>query len=148
VRHEPGFAAVPKPAKSSYKAQAPKAGLTVPNGTKVTVTTSNATLTTIATISVPTNLELFQVFYLTFGNRTDVDGDSVTYKRRISVKRNGAALTSVLADGDVDLPGLTGVSTTWVVQATASGTNILLQVQGAVGKTISWTTYYSTGEGL
>ncbi len=102
------------------------------------VQTTDATLTTFKTYAVPVDKKQYDLVVKLSATRTDVAGDANAFMRRIIVLRNGAGLTTMRADGPLDGPWPVGTSSTWAVTLVPSGDNILLKVQGAVGKTIKW----------
>jgi hypothetical protein len=100
--------------------------------------TTDATLTTFKTYAVDTDHKQFRLVVEVSATRTDTAGDANAFMRKIVVLRAGAALTTMRADGDIDGPWPVGTSSTWTVTLVPSGDNVLLKVQGAVGKTIKW----------
>lgn len=102
------------------------------------ITTTNATATTILTIAIPTNttygFEATMVGRRT-GGSAGAAGDDL-YKLQVGILRNiaGTVTTNQSSLGSTGA----GVAAGWLTPVTVSGTNVLLQVQGAVNYNISW----------
>lgn len=107
--------------------------------TPASVSTSDATVTTIATIATSSNE--FGVIEVTLvGHRTTSDGHGITGKkivryRNIAGTITVGSITSLLTD---ELTGLT--TATWTI--TSSGSNILIRVTGEAATNIDWSIKY------
>jgi hypothetical protein len=103
----------------------------VPVLTVDTVTTTNATATTISTISTSSN-KAYIVETHFIGRRTDASNEAVGYVLRTVFRNDAGTLTKLGEDymyaGDKK----------WLVDASVSGTNINVTVQGEASKTIDW----------
>ncbi len=99
------------------------------------IVTSNATATTIFTFALATNRKM-RVTAWVIGTRTDVNpGDNGAYIRDAMFRDSGGTIAQVGAT--------TAVSTiesnaAWDCTITFSGTNVLVQVTGVAGQTITW----------
>ncbi len=97
-----------------------------------TTTTTNATITTIATIG--TSSDTTTVLEVTIGGRrTDSGSESGAYVLK-SLFRNNAGVLTKVADDRLALEDVLA----WEGDASVSGTNIIVTVQGEAAKTINW----------
>jgi len=103
------------------------------------LTTTNNSLTTIATIPVLDNsVILLEVSYVAF--RTDTSGDRAGYKREAVIYRESAG--SATFQGNINT-GLTRESTAqYNATMVVSGDNVLIQVAGQTGHTLNWKVFY------
>jgi hypothetical protein len=120
-------------------------GSTGPTGSNSTInntiTTTDNTLTTISTI--PTSSDnVYGLNIQTEARRTDSGSEGAVYFVRAGYKNISGVLTQLGID-DATTFNDAG-SATWINATTSSGTDILIQVQGEIGKTIEWKTTYST----
>lgn len=102
------------------------------------VLTTDATLTTIATLAIPVSSQVF-ANYTIIGNRTGgvsgTDGDGAIYERTFRAKRasaGGASVSKYQTDFTSEDQG--GFDTS----SSASGNNVLTQVKGATDNNMSW----------
>jgi hypothetical protein len=106
------------------------------------VTTTDATVTTIATIPIPSSTTLL-IQALVTGRRTGgsagATDDAATYEFSASYKNLGGVATE-LGESNIfsaeDQP-------TWNCTLSPSGSNALLQVTGAINNTINWSVSYT-----
>ena len=105
------------------------------------VSTTDATVTTIATIAVPTDSTLY-VEATIIGRRTGgtagASGDSSIYIRTARLKNVGGTVT--LSNLQTDYT--TEDQASWNGTITVSGTNALVRVNGAANNNVSWTVNY------
>jgi len=108
-----------------------------------TVSTTDATVTTIATISTSTG-NVILVESTLVGARTGgaagASGDSATYKRLSKFVNDAGVLTD---DGDTDVH-TNEDQAGWDITLAVSGTDILIQVTGAINNNIDWAATYRT----
>jgi len=107
-----------------------------------TVTTSDATLTTIATIPLTDNTVYF-INVDIVARRTDAP-DRAVYKRYRAFYREGGGGATAL--GAMRNRFTEESDTSWTVQMNVSGNNVLIQVQGAAAKNVNWAANYSVQE--
>jgi len=104
------------------------------------VSTTNATVTTILTIVLPT---AGNVVGQAFVNARDSGGNAKSWNVNFGGKSVAGvasvlgAVASLLAVGDAG-------AATWAVSVSASSGNILLQVTGALATNIDWSAYVTT----
>lgn len=101
--------------------------------TRAQISTTDATLTTLQTHTIPTNEAIgFTVDITAFEPATGLSGhwyQSVEYKNLAGVvTKVGSVVNLARVRQDAD----------WSVTYTISGTNLLIQVTGEAGKTITW----------
>ncbi|RLI85006.1 MAG: hypothetical protein DRP01_07170 [Archaeoglobales archaeon] len=131
-----GTIARPRTPVNSYETVS-LADLTAASGfTEATVQTTDATLTTIATIPI-SDPETVQIDAMFVGIRTVTD--HAGYLRRAIVYRRGGGATLL---GVVDTPLQRETDNSWNARIVVSGNNLLLQVLGAAGQTIDWKVRY------
>ncbi len=99
-----------------------------------TVTTTDATLTTIATIPIPDDTVML-INARVVGRRTDA-ADRIMGEIRTGVFREAAGAATL--EGATDLEFVRASDNQFDMQINVSGNNALIQVQGDVGKTINW----------
>jgi hypothetical protein len=108
--------------------------IVTPGTTAGAVTTANSTATTIETIATTSNT-VYHITSRIVGRRTDINGQGAGYTLTASYINNGGTLTRLGAVDDV----MSNESvSSWGVQTTINGTNILIQVVGIASQTISW----------
>ena len=102
-----------------------------------TITTSDATNTTIATIATSTDMT-YSLDIQILSKRTDSGSESATYFIHALFRNNGGTLTKVSDDilSIEDVPQ-------WSSSVIVSGTNILVKVLGQSSKTIDWKSSYT-----
>jgi len=105
--------------------------------TTATVNTTNATVTTLATVATTTNTSMLieaKIVGVRTGGTAGSAGDSVSYIRTARVKNIAGTVTIQNLQSDYtseDQPAMNGT-------ITVSGTNILVQVQGAANNNVTW----------
>jgi hypothetical protein len=104
-------------------------------GQKQSVTTTDATLTTITTIPIPDNTVVL-IEARIVGRRTDAAGRGI-YVRRATVYREAAGAATI--EGSVDTPYSRETTGSYNAQINVSGNNALIQVRGAAAHNINWT---------
>ncbi len=110
--------------------------------TEVDVNTTDATLTTAATVATTTDKS--QVVEVVYSASEDSANDSLAGKNIRSIFNSGGTATT-MGNGSKDISSnLTG--STWAVTTAVSGANILIQVQGAAATTIDWRVLYRITE--
>jgi hypothetical protein len=101
-----------------------------------TVTTTDATATTISTIS--TNSDTTYMIEVTVAaRRTDAGSESGGYLLRVLYRNNADTLTKVAQD-KLNLEDVSA----WDIEANAIGTDVKINVTGQAGKTIEWKCTY------
>jgi hypothetical protein len=103
------------------------------------VTTTDATLTTIATIPISDNTVVL-IEGRIVGRRTDAAGRAI-YVRRATVYREAAGAATI--QGSVDSPYSRETTGGYNATIAVSGNNALIQVRGAAAHTINWTVKYT-----
>lgn len=106
------------------------------------VTTTNATVTTLATIAIPTDSSVVieaKIVGRRTGGTAGAAQDAATYVRTARVKNVASTVTLPTLQADFTSED----QTPWNGTITVSGTNALISVQGAANNTISWTVTYS-----
>jgi hypothetical protein len=104
-----------------------------------TVTTTDATPTTIATIAIPAGAPVSQFEFEFIVRGTEAaTGDCWTRIIRGTIKRFGGAAAALVGATTTENRRDAGASI-WGATATAVGTNLVVDVTGQVGKTIVWT---------
>lgn len=104
------------------------------------VATTDATVTTIATIPIPDNTTgILEVRVL--ARRTD-DVGRATYIRRAAVFREAAGSATIEGAVDSPLTRESAGNAPWNVTIAVSGNNALVQVAGQAGKTINWKSFH------
>lgn len=106
----------------------------VPAGATNTVTTTDATVTTITTIPIPDNTVVLIDAYI-LGRRTD-SADRAVYIRRAAVYREAAG--SATLQGSVDSPLTRESAGGYNATIAVSGNNAIITVKGLGGNTINW----------
>ena len=106
---------------------------------RASVTTTDATTTTIYTFSTVTNT-VYEFDIILIGIRTDVSGNTNAYRFLFKAENIGG---TIVRSGMTDSGGDTAIwqaedDASWNVQSAQSGTNVLIQVIGAAGQTINW----------
>jgi len=100
------------------------------------VTTTDDTLTTTATLALNDDT-VYQCTTRVSGRRTD-STDRAGYVRHITVFREGAGSCTVVGSAsDAHTAESDG---TWDIDPACSGNNFIVQVLGAIGKTVNWAT--------
>jgi hypothetical protein len=105
---------------------------TVDIKTENTVTTTDGTVTTLATISTSSDVT-YLVEASIVGRRTDSGSESAGYVFKTLFRNNGGTLTRVSID-KVSIED----TRQWNGDIVVSGTNILIRVTGQTSKTINW----------
>ena len=98
-----------------------------------TISTTNNTPTTIRTFATASNIS-YSINVIFSARRTDVVGDTASFRRSYLVKNIGGTVSIVLTQTDFtakDNPNLD-------VTASVSGTNILFRVIGETGQNYNW----------
>ena len=98
------------------------------------VQTTNATFTTVATITIPASSVAMLTAYLV-GKRTDVEGNVTSVYTYAAIKRTGSA-APVVASTQTDFSYEDDPSTNW--RWSVSGNDIILEVLGVAGQTYEW----------
>ena len=102
------------------------------------VTTTDATPTTIATIPISAGAPITQLeFEFTVRGREAATGDCWTRIIRGTIKRVGAAAAALVGANATETRRDAGAFT-WGATATASSNDLLVQVTGQAAKTITW----------
>ena len=110
--------------------------------TEVDVNTTDATLTTAATVATTTDKS--QVVEVVYTASEDSANDALAGKNIRSIFNTGGTATTMgLGSKDIS-SNLTG--STWAVTTAVSAANILIQVQGAAATTIDWRILYRITE--
>lgn len=99
-----------------------------------TVTTTDGTVTTIATIPI-TDDTIVEVRVIVVGRRTDA-ADRGGFIRLATVFREAAGGATL--EGTVTTARTRTSDAAWDVTVTVSGNNLLVRVQGAAAKTVNW----------
>ena len=107
-----------------------------------TVTTTDATVTTIATIAIPDNTVVLIKVDVT-GRRTDA-ADRAGYMRNAVVFREAAGAATI--QGTIDSPLTRESSAPWDATISVSGNNAIITVKGAAANTINWKSTHTTQE--
>ena len=107
-----------------------------------TVTTTDATVTTAATIPIPDNTVVLITAWIS-ARRTDVAARA-GYERQALVYREAAGAATL--QGTVDTPLTRESVGGWDCTITVSGNNALIRVTGAGGSNINWRVQYFTNE--
>lgn len=98
-----------------------------------TVTTTDDTLTTLATIPLNSDkATLTEVSVI--ARRTDTTGDYAMFTMTVGVENEG---TAALVGSSVKTV-VARTDTAFEISASVSGTNLLVEVTGATGKTLNW----------
>jgi len=108
--------------------------------TEVTVTTTDATLTTIATIAIPDDTVVL-VHAELVGRRTDA-ADRAAYIKEACIYREAAG--AAVRQGPIQNNLNRDSDSIFDAQINVSGNNAIIQVLGAAGKTINWKCRYKT----
>lgn len=103
------------------------------NGTENNTTTTDATLTTIATLSVDLNTVVLLSVFIT-GRRTDTSGFAAFYMRALVRRLAGGAIL----EGKVHTPFNRVSEKAYKATIEVSGNDALIRVQGKAGHTIGW----------
>jgi hypothetical protein len=132
--------AIPTPVDGAAEIAAELSGVTYKvtidqiKGVINTVSTTDATLTTLATIPLLDDT-VYMLEVTVAGRRTDA-ADRASYVRRASVFREATGVATL--NGFVTSGFTRESDSTWNVSLTVSGNNVLVQVTGAVGKDVNW----------
>jgi hypothetical protein len=102
-----------------------------------TVQTTDATQTTLQTITIPTDEE--RIITIRVRAHEDATDDSFWYVSTVGVKNVGGTV-SLIGSESVQTGGDAGAAA-WLVDINASGANALVQVTGEIAHTINWTTH-------
>lgn len=98
--------------------------------------TTDDSVTTLVSIGVVASDSAVMVEGWAIGIRTDSAADA--YKAKVhGLFRRASSLSELVAEEDSHTPLDFGGST-YTVTLTSSGDNVLLQIKGAVGHTVSW----------
>lgn len=97
------------------------------------VQTTNATVTTVATIAIGTS-KLHHLDIAVTGMRS-TSGEAAAYRRFAAYKNNAGTVTLI---GAAATPLTAEDAAAWDVTLTISTTNVLVQVTGEAGKTVEW----------
>ena len=103
-----------------------------------TVTTNDATVTTIATIAVPDDTVMLIMAHIV-GRRTDA-ADRAGYARRAVVYREAAGGATL--QGTVDTVFTRESEALWDADISVSGNNCIITVKGRAGRTINWKSHH------
>jgi len=103
-----------------------------------TITTTNATPTTIATVAISDNTVTL-INASIAARRTD-STDMAGYVRRVLVSRESGGVATIVGTVDTSLTRET--ENLWDSSITVSGNNALIQVTGEAGCTIHWSCRY------
>lgn len=106
-----------------------------------TVSTTDATVTQIATIATSSN-KSYLVDADIISRETDDSDESGAYKLRAHYRNDGGTLTQVGGDDLVAFESTAG----WNVSTTVDTTNIDINVQGAAATNVSWSVSYKVRE--
>lgn len=97
------------------------------------VTTSNNSMTTVATLTIPaSSVAVLQAFLV--GKRSDVEGNVTSVMTIGHIKRTGSAAPSVTTTFSNAYEDDTNTDWQWAV----SGNDIVFQAQGVTGQTWQW----------
>lgn len=110
----------------------------VQNGGLNTVTTTDATLTTIATIPIPDDT-VVEIKATVVGRRTDA-ADRGLFIRQASVFREAAGAATL--EGNVTTTRTRKSDPQYDVELNVSGNNLLVQVRGDTGHTLNWKSHH------
>lgn len=109
----------------------------VPILTTATITTTDATVTTIPALTIDTTTASPPVAYLIeakfLGRETTPGSTAASFTISATFNNNGTTLTLLGLDRKY-----APAATTWFANVNASGTNIIFQVTGAAATTITW----------
>lgn len=109
-----------------------------------TITTSDATPSTLKTIAIPTDTVLLIEAYITCrktaGSGVGVIGDGNGYVINVKAKNVGGVITIGFIQNSFTSEDISVLDCTFIV----SGTNILLQVTGAINDNVTWNTITKT----
>lgn len=114
----------------------------VPKGDRNTVQTTDATVTTIATIAIPDDT-VVEVTVTVVGRRTDAAQRGAFVRQATVFRENPGAAT---LSGNVTTTRTRPNGTPWKVTLIVSGNNLLVQVQGEAAKTVNWKSQHSVVE--
>ena len=117
-------------------------GVTVNDVVSNTVTTSDATVTTLATIAIPDDTAVL-IDASIISRRTDA-ADRGGYLRRALVFREAAG--SATLQGNIDTPFTRESSGPWNVTIDVNGDDARIRVTGQAGKTIHWRSEHSLNQ--
>lgn len=105
--------------------------------TQFTVATTNATVTTLATVAIPSNSSV-KIEATILGRRTGGTSgaaqDAAVYVRTLRLKNVAGTVTGFNLQSDYTSED----QTTWNGTITVSGTNALVQVTGAANNNVTW----------
>ena len=105
------------------------------------VSTVDATVTTLATVAIPTDSEVLLKFQVTgrrSGGSAGANGDSAAYERTARFKNVGGTVTINNLQTDYTSED----QASWDGTMTVSGTNALIRVKGANNNNVDWTATY------
>lgn len=111
----------------------------VQNGGLNTVTTTDATLTTIATIPIPDDT-VVEIKATVVGRRTDA-ADRGLFIRQASVFREAAGAATLV--GNVTTTRTRKSDPQYDAELNVSGNNLLVQVRGDTGHTVNWKSHHT-----
>lgn len=106
----------------------------VQKGARNAVTTTDATLTTIATIAITDN-RVVEIKAIVVGRRTDA-ADRGAFIRQATVFREAAGGATIV--GSVTTTRTRKSDPQWDVEINVSGNNVLIQVKGDAAQTVNW----------
>jgi len=111
----------------------------VTTGTVVTTTATPATVQTVAT----TSNTVYNIVSTVVARRTDAATEGFSSIVTASFKNVAGTVTQIGGTGNtsIEVYADTGVTDTWSVGYTISGTNVTIVVTGQTGKTISWNSF-------
>jgi len=118
--------------------------LTINQKADSTVSTTDGTPTTLATIAIAAGAPVNVIeFELKARGTESATGDNFTRKIEGTIKRFGGAAAALVGATTVWTRRDTNAAT-WDISAAASGNNLVVTVTGQGGKTIVWTILEST----
>lgn len=118
--------------------------LIIPGSTSGTAGTTDATPITMETLPTNTNTNtMYHIVSRIVGRRTDVAGQGGGYTLTADYINNAGTVSRVGLVDDI-VSNETVPNLTWNVRTVTSGTNILLQVTGALSQTVTWRSSTST----
>lgn len=105
------------------------------------VSTTDATVTTLATVAVPTDSVLLitaNVEARRTGGSAGTTGDSASYIRTVCAKNVGGTVTAPKSQADYTFED----QKSWDADIVVTGTNILVKINGATNNNVDWTVTY------
>ena len=112
------------------------------SGVVKTIGTSDAILTTIATIAIPDDT-VVHIQARIIGRRTDA-ADRGVFRREVAVYREAAG--SATKEGSTSDIFTSKSDALWDVEVNVSGNNVLIQVKGAGVQTVNWKSIHWAAE--